>query len=276
MHKGGSMNNRIFVSSDIEGTCGIAHWDETILNKPDYAQFREQMTREVAAACEGAFQGGAEDILIKDAHDTARNILPEQLPRNVHIFRGWGSEIHSMLSGIDASFAGCIFTGYHSSSNTDSSPLCHTMNTHNVSIRINGLQASEMLINTYAAAMYDVPVLMVTGDLGVCEQARELIPAVHIVPVNRGRGNGSISMHPLEAVERIREEARSAVEEGLKSPEKFSIQMPSHFDAEVEYVKHFAARKASFYPGVRQTGPRTVRFSSDSYFDILRFFMFCL
>ena len=48
------MLNRIFLSADIEGTCGIAHWDETELGKPDYEPFRHQMTREVAAACEGA------------------------------------------------------------------------------------------------------------------------------------------------------------------------------------------------------------------------------
>ena len=44
------MLNRIFLSADIEGTCGIAHWDETELDKPDYEPFRRQMTREVAAA----------------------------------------------------------------------------------------------------------------------------------------------------------------------------------------------------------------------------------
>ena len=51
------MLNRIFLSADIEGTCGIAHWDETELGKPDYEPFRRQMTREVAAACEGVAEG---------------------------------------------------------------------------------------------------------------------------------------------------------------------------------------------------------------------------
>ena len=60
------MLNRIFLSADIEGTCGIAHWDETELGKPDYEPFRRQMTREVAAACEGAFAAGCEDLLIKE------------------------------------------------------------------------------------------------------------------------------------------------------------------------------------------------------------------
>ena len=44
----------VFISADIEGTCGITHWDETERSAPrDYAPFQKQMTREVAAACEG-------------------------------------------------------------------------------------------------------------------------------------------------------------------------------------------------------------------------------
>ena len=267
---------RIFISSDIEGTCGIAHWDETELSKPDHARFARQMTREVSAACEGAFAAGADDILIKDAHDSARNLLPEELPEGISIFRGWGSDIHSMMSGIDESFAGCFFTGYHSSSNTEQNPLSHTFNTRNTSIRVNGIQTSEMLMNAYSAALYDVPVLLVTGDLGVCEQAKALLPGVYTVPVSRGRGNGSISIHPAEAVRRIREAAEKATQEALEHPERFVLNLPRKFDCEVEFIHHYAARRASFFPGVRQTGPRSVLFSSDAWYDCLRFFMFCL
>ena len=270
------MLNRIFLSADIEGTCGIAHWDETELNKPDYEPFRRQMTREVAAACEGALAAGSEDILIKDAHDSARNLLPGELPLGVQIFRGWGSDIHSMVSGLDASFAGAIFTGYHASSNTSDNPLSHTMNLGNTSVRINGIQASELVINAFAAAMYDVPVLMVTGDVGVCEQARRLNPHIVTVPVSRGCGNGSISIHPAEAVRRIREASEHAVREGIAHPEHFALALPNQFDVEVEFVKHAHARRAGFYPGAKQTGPRSVLFSSDAYYDVLRFFLFCL
>ena len=270
------MLNRIFISADIEGTCGIADWDEATLGKADYEPFRRQMTAEVAAACEGALAGGSDDILIKDAHDSARNLSPAGLPEGVSIFRGWGSDIHAMMSGVDASFAGAMFTGYHSSSNTDTSPLAHTMNLQNVSVRINGIQASEMLINAFVLGMVDVPLLMVTGDAGVCEQARRINPNVFTVPVQRGVGGGTISIHPAEAVRRIRETAQQAVCEGLKNPDKFRIELPNKFDVEVEFVKHTKARRASFYPGVRKTGPRSVAFSSDAYYDVLRFFMFCL
>ncbi len=268
--------NRIFLSCDIEGTCGIAHWDETSLGHADHTPFRAQMSREVAAACEGALAAGADDLFVKDAHDSARNLLPEMLPEKASIFRGWGSDLHSMVSGIDESFAGCLFTGYHSASNTDANPLAHTMNTRNVSIRINGIQTSEMLMNAYSCALYDVPVLLVTGDEGVCRQAEALLPGVHTVAVSRGRGNGSVSMHPTRAVRLIREEAEAAVREGIEHPERFSLALPPKFDVEVEFAQHFVARRAGFYPGARQTGPRSVVFSSDAWYDCLRFFMFCL
>lgn len=270
------MLNRIFISADIEGTCGITHWDETEQGKQDYDLFRRQMTREVSAAVEGAQAGGSDDIFIKDAHDSARNLITTDLPEGVQIFRGWGNDVHSMMSGLDASFSGVILTGYHSSSNTDASPLCHTMNLGNTSVRINGIQTSELVINAFAAAMYDVPVLMVTGDVNVCEQAKRLNPNIVTVPVSRGRGNGSVSIHPAEAVRRIRAAAEEAVREGIAHPEKFAIALPNKFDVEIEYVKHYLARRASFYPGARQTGPRTVTFSSDAYLDVLRFFLFCL
>ncbi len=270
------MLNRIFISSDIEGTCGICHWDETALGHPQYEQFRRQMTREVSAACEGAFAGGSDGIYVKDAHDSARNLLPAELPENVQIFRGWGSDIHSMMSGIDSSFSGVLFTGYHSSSNTEDSPLAHTMNTKNTSVKINGIQTSEMVINTFVAAYYDVPVLMIAGDAGVCEAAKRLNPHIYTVPTQYGRGSGTVSIHPNEAVRRIRETAEIAVRDGLANPEKFKFDLPNKFDVEVEFIDHAKARRASFYPGVRRSGPRTVLFSSDAYYDVLRFFMFCL
>lgn len=76
----------VFISADIEGTCGITDWSETERSTPyDYNYFRKQMTMEVRAACEGAVAGGADEIFVRDAHDSARNIDPSQLPeRGAH------------------------------------------------------------------------------------------------------------------------------------------------------------------------------------------------
>ena len=71
---------KLFVSADIEGTAGITRWEETENGHPRYAYFQDQMSREVAAACRGALSAGAEEVLVKDAHDSARNIDPAGLP----------------------------------------------------------------------------------------------------------------------------------------------------------------------------------------------------
>ena len=79
---------KVFLSADMEGTCGIVAWVETDRPTPmDYAPMQKQMTREVAAACAGALSGGAEEVLVKDAHDSARNIDPAALPRATRIHR---------------------------------------------------------------------------------------------------------------------------------------------------------------------------------------------
>ena len=82
---------KLYLSADIEGTAGITLWDETEYGHPRYAYFSDQMTREVRAACEGAANAGFDDILVKDAHDSACNLQPRMLPEDVRLFRGWAA-----------------------------------------------------------------------------------------------------------------------------------------------------------------------------------------
>ena len=50
---------KLFLSADMEGTCGVVSWPETERATPmDYAPIQKQMTREVAAACRGALSAG--------------------------------------------------------------------------------------------------------------------------------------------------------------------------------------------------------------------------
>ena len=66
---------KIFISADIEGTNGIANWDETYYGKSEYKPFAERMTAEVAAVCEGVNEAALGcEILVKDAHETGRNL----------------------------------------------------------------------------------------------------------------------------------------------------------------------------------------------------------
>ena len=102
----------VFISADIEGTCGITSWAETERATPqDYTPFQKQMTREVRAACDGALAAGAKGLFVRDAHDSARNIDPAGLPESAQIMRGWSGDPLSMMSGLDeGDFGAVLFT----------------------------------------------------------------------------------------------------------------------------------------------------------------------
>ncbi|MDO4548021.1 MAG: M55 family metallopeptidase, partial [Clostridia bacterium] len=152
-------------------------------------------------------------------------------------------------------------------------PLSHTMNQGILAIRINGELASELMINCLTAAWENVPIRFVSGDKGLCDWIKGVIPDVRTLAVSEGVGNGSISIQPTLAVRRIRE----LVEESFKiDREKIMYPLPSSFEVEGDFRPHYTAKRAGFYPGAEQTGPRSVRYRADKYTDVLTFFSFTL
>jgi D-amino peptidase len=264
---------KLFISADIEGVAGIANWEETDTSSPFSRYFLEQMTKEVNAACEAAIEAGYTDILIKDAHNTARNLDPSKLPVQVKIMRGWAKNPYLMMAGLDETFDGVMFIGYHSAGGTNGNPLAHTMNTKNEYVKINGQIASEFLINAYTSGLFNVPVLLISGDKQLCEEAKKLNPHIKTVEISEGIGNASISIHPELAIKEINHQAKVVLEDDLS---KYSIELPEHFKVEIAFTEHFQAYQGSFYPGAKQTGPKTVEYNSYNYLDVLKFLFFVL
>lgn len=262
---------KMFISADIEGTAGIVNWDETEKSKADYGYFAAQMTAEVAAAAQGANAAGFGYVLVKDAHDSARNIDPGKLPEYCDIFRGWTGDPFCMMAGLDGSFEGVVFTGYHSGGGSNTNPLSHTMDTSLRAIYLNGERCCELWINSLTAAYVGVPVFAVSGDKGLCEWMGTKNPNIRTVAVSEGRGAGSLSVHPAVAARRIQQ----AVEQGAsQAPSACMFPMPNRFRLEISYIKHTAAFRNSFYPGAAQIGPNTVAFETDDWYEALRFMHF--
>ena len=264
---------KFYLSADIEGTCGIVCWDETEAGEKRYEYFSRQMSREVAAACQGLIDAGAEDILVRDAHDSARNIDPSVLPQAARIFRNWQKHPFSMMSGIDGTYAGAVFTGYHSAVGMNTNNLSHTMTTKLTGMLLNGEICPELMINSLTASYVGVPVAAVTGDRGLCDWIRSILPGVVTVPVNEGTGSGCISIHPDLAVARIREAVCAAAKGDLS---KNLFPMPDHFRLDVSYREHSRAFGASFYPGARQAGNYTCTYEADDWMDVLTFMHFAI
>lgn len=272
----GQKSMNIFISSDIEGTCGVSDWCEAGSGDKDgFAMFREQMSFEVAAACRAAINAGAARVLVKDAHDTARNIDPAVLPEEVQINRGWSGDVYNMMSGMQrGDWDAVAFTGYHAAACSAGNPLSHTMSTSVDEIEINGMRASEFTINAYMAGYHRIPVCFVSGDTALCESARRMIPEIAVVPVSRGDGASSTSLHPALAVKRIESIFFEQLDSGRY--QSCMVQMPESFEIVVRYQTHAAAYRASFYPDVTQLDEKTIRYTCADYMDAMRLFVFIL
>ncbi|MDD3965892.1 MAG: M55 family metallopeptidase [Candidatus Neomarinimicrobiota bacterium] len=265
---------RFFISADIEGVTGINNWDETNKSHPDYAEFRKQMTREVLAACEGALAAGAKEIVVKDAHDSGRNILASELPKQVQLIRSWSRHPYSMVWGIEEGFDAAAFIGYHSPSASGDNPLSHTMSSNLVSeMQLNGELCSEFLLHALVARSHQVPVVFCSGDAGLCKRVKANDPLIETVATNRGVGNATWAIHPDLAVEKI----RAGVEKALRKELKQYVQkIPEHFILDVRYTRHASAYRSSHYPGAKLLSPTTVRFECGSILDVMRYILFCV
>jgi D-amino peptidase len=263
---------KIYISADIEGVADITHWDEADKSKSDFKRHADQMALEVGAACEGSLNAGADEIWIKDAHGSARNIDHNALPGNVKLIRGWSGHPFSMMQEIDNTFDAALFIGYHSPASSAQSPLSHTTHSKKFHlVRMNGMVASEFLINAYTALYVNVPVVFVSGDDGICEIANSFNDNIKTVSTKKGIGSSVISSHPKEVILEIKNGVESVLESDLSG---CKTALPDSFSFEIEYRDHSSAYMASFYPGMKLLSDRKVVFESDDYFDILKMWLF--
>ena len=130
---------KIYISADMEGVAGVVTGDQLTPTGFEYQRFREFMTAEVNAAIDAAFAAGATEIVVSDSHGNAENLLIEKLPKNVLLVRGFPRPL-MMMQGIDESFAGVIFIGYHASTTNPAGVRAHTISSARLAdVRLNGL-----------------------------------------------------------------------------------------------------------------------------------------
>lgn len=259
---------KIYISVDMEGITGVCHWDQVCSTHRDYPRHRAQMAREVVAACKGALAAGATEIVVKDAHATGRNLDGSELPAHVELISGWSGHPLNMVQELDGQFDAALFVGYHAPAGSLGNPLAHTFSSRKVAaMRLNDQLASEYLVCAYAAEMFSVPVVFVSGDEHLCAHVAEHSPACRTVSTMRGIGTSVIAAHPHEVVERIHATTKEVLQGEL---DPCRLKQPEDYRLEIDFRQPTDAYAYGFYPGAEQINETTVRYHTREYFDILR------
>ncbi len=261
---------KVFISVDMEGVCGVIHWEDVGRSGKDYGLFRRLMTQEADAAVKGALAAGATAVVVRDSHGSARNILIDQLDQDAQLIRDWSGGPLSMMEGIDETFDAVIFIGYHARAGTQNGVLKHTMTGSIFDCTINGIKMPEAGINGFIAGNFNVPVVMVAGDLAICKQAEELFGDVETAAVKEGIGNAAKMLHPLKAQALIRKKTTAALKR-IKDFKPYKLSKP--YTMEITFKDEAITNRSSWFPGAKRTGEWSVSFTSSDFLEVLTFFM---
>ena len=261
---------KIYIFTDLEGVGGVHQ--AAAQTSPDgkyYDKACQLLTKEVNAAVEGAFLGGASEVLVCDSHYFGTNIDIELLDERARLARG-SRKKGSWGCGIDSSYAGVVFIGAHAMSGTEDATLDHTMSSGDwQNLWLNGKLLGEIGLGAYFYGDFGVPMIFVSGDDKACLEAKKLIKGIYTVETKIGAGREAAIFNPIKKVrENITEEVRKAVSNAGKF-KPLKAKTPITF--KLEFKNTYVVDGISPVPGRKITGPRTVEYKPRSVKEFLNY-----
>jgi D-amino peptidase len=259
---------KIYIMTDMEGISGVREPSQCDREHPEWQPARRLLVGDVNAAVAGAFDGGADEVLVSDGHGGGFNFLLEEMDPRATYERPNGARDY--LPGLDETFSGVFQIGAHAMAGTLGGFLDHTQSSvHWFEYRVNGRPCGEIGQVGAGAGHYDVPVLLVTGDRAACEEARGFFGQIETAAVKEAIArNRARCLHPQRAQELIRQAARRAM--GLVGHiEPWRLEPP--IEVTLTYTRQDYADQVACNPGVERLDARTVRKVAERGIDILGF-----
>ena len=256
---------RIFISCDMEGITGVAIGKHCNPAEAEYQRFRKLMTRDVNAAIEGAASAGATEFLVCDGHGPMTNILIEDLDPRAELMSG-SNKHFCQMEGIDTGFDGAFFIGYHAREGGDDGVVNHTlMGVAVTELRCNGKVIGETGLNAGLAGAFGVPVVMLSGDNVVAEEARTLLGDVEAAVVKQAVNRHAARLLSVKnAQDAIRERAAEAVRR-LRDRSFQPYVVPGPITFEIDFKTTDAAHMACLFPCNERLSSKTVAVAAADY-----------
>jgi len=192
---------KAFLSIDMEGLPHVVILGHLGLKGSLYEEARKIATKVALVTANELHENGFDEILMADSHGPMVNLMVDDLPEYVEIVRGFPRPL-SMVAGVEESDV-ALFLGYHAKFGTAKSTFDHTYSGSISRVEVNGIAASEFLLNAYAAGEMDVPVVLVAGDAQLLEDdVRVYAPWAERVTLKRSLSRVSARSYAMARIER--------------------------------------------------------------------------
>lgn len=263
---------KIHISADMEGVVGAVTGEQLGPSGFEYQRFRKLMTNEVNAAIKAARSAGATEIVVADSHGNGQNLLIEDLPSDITLVRSWPRPL-GMMQGIDETFDAAIFLGYHSSTTNPKGVRAHTMSSGSLAgVRINGIDMPEAGINAAIAGHFGVPIVMISGDDAIVEEAQGLIGDIEGAVVKWNYGfHSARTLMPEAAYSLIGETVANSLER-IDEIEPYHFEGP--IEVEITFKSYMPAEVLSYLSNVKRLNAHAVGFVLSDMLEVASFLQF--
>ncbi|MFF3560799.1 M55 family metallopeptidase [Streptomyces sp. NPDC002574] len=260
---------KILISADMEGATGVTWPGDVVPGSGQWERCRHLFTSDVNAAVAGFFDGGADEVVINEAHWSMRNLLLEQLDERAQMLTGRHKDL-SMVEGVQhGDVDGVAFVGYHTGAGTEG-VLAHTYLPNSITgVWVDGDRASEGWLNSLVVAEYGVPVVLVTGDDRTALDAHRYAPGARTVAVKDYVSRYAAVCRPPA---RTAADIRAAAKEAAGIAVRHEPSQAGPFTIELELDAEHLAGAAAVVPGVERTGERRVAYTSPTMYEGIRCF----
>jgi D-amino peptidase len=202
---------KILIMTDLEGISGVDTMEMVSeVGTPEHRFALERLMLDVNAAVDGAFEGGATKVYVRDGHGGANNFIKEMLDSRAVEAEDSESWQELIRNGeIDA----YMEVGAHAMAGTINGFLDHTQSSKSwYNYIVNGRRSGEIAQGAIFVGAFDVPFVMVSGDQAACVEARAFLGDIECAVVKYGIGRNSARLVNLnEALERIKKAAKDSL-----------------------------------------------------------------
>ena len=263
---------KVYISVDMEGVVGVVTGDHLGPTGFEYQKAREWLTAEVNTAIRAAKEAGATEIVVSDSHGNGENILLDLLPSDVLLVRSWPRPL-MMMQGIDETFDAVLFIGDHASTTNPTGVRAHTMSSGTLTgVKLNGVAVPEAVINAAIAGHFGVPVVMISGDDAIIEEATTLLGDLEGAVLKWSHGFHPATTVMPEVGREIIFEKVSAALGRLADFQPYRLEEPIR--VEVSFKNYLPAELLSYLSIVDRVDSHTIAFTGEDMLEVSRFLAF--
>ncbi|MBW2409204.1 MAG: M55 family metallopeptidase [Deltaproteobacteria bacterium] len=221
----------VAVFADLEGSFGIWRMRQCHTGTAEWQYGRHCLTADVNAVIQGAFDGGAQKVTVKDTHDSGFNCIIKNLDKRA-AYMG-GHYIRPTLFGRVTDYDLILYVAIHAASGTPDAFFPHTHLGIFSELKLNGKAACEMEIYGGYLGEFGVPIGFVSGEDIAVRQALTALPWAKSVMVDKRKemyvSGKSAERYLAEGRENLIKTAAQAVESAAEM-KPLIFEGPLHFE----------------------------------------------